>query len=609
MGKNFSTSIIAIILSFVSLFVIQNEGSTKSSSEYTICEIQGSGFGSPIAGEVVVTEGVVFADADETWRRGFFMQDEQCDGDLSTSDGLFVYIGTKEDVVSPGDLVTVTGTAQEYGNLTEIRTTPISVTVQSHANPIPAAVDLNPPFENVNAEIYFESLEGMHIQITDAIVVGPTDYDNRTWVIRSDLEMDHVFYDDPRGTGEVIWVDDLSPFQIYPDVKVGDRILNMSGAMDYYFDEYSIFLLAEPQVVGSSFNSNSGLDYSTSGLENHFSIATFNLWNLFDTFDDQDTEGELLSDTEYQDRLHKLALAITSELNEPSIIAVQEVENYDVLMDLVNQPEFIYEYAAVLVEGPDRRGLDTGLLYQPGQVEVISFDQKQGCTDLIDGLGPDGNDDLENPENDITCDTNGDEINDGNRLFSRPPLVVHAGVCLENCYEGAAKNQILENERAEIWIIVNHWKSKYEDTESIQYSLPRRLKQSEFVNNLVQEIIELDQDANIFVLGDLNDNIDSAPLQILENGGLFNLTRDVERDERYTYIYQGISQTLDHILVRTDPKLQPVVITPKHFNSDFPYSFSELTNSSIRSSDHDPVYALFGYFKYPLHFPYVVSGD
>jgi predicted extracellular nuclease len=126
---------------------------------------------------------------------------------------------------------------------------------------------------------------------------------------------------------------------------------------------------------------------------------------------------------------------------------------------------------------------------------------------------------------------------------------------------------------------------------------------------LVQVIIELDQDANIFVLGDLNDNIDSAPLQILENGDLFNLLSDVERDERYTYIYQGISQTLDHILVRTESKLQPVVITPKHFNSDFPNSFSELNNSSIRSSDHDPVYALFGYFKYPIHFPYVVSGD
>jgi hypothetical protein len=421
--------------------------------------------------------------------------------------------------------------------------------------------------------------------------------------------MEHVFFDDPRGTGEVIWIDDLGLFQINPDVKVGDRILNLSGALDYFFDEYSIFLLTAPQVITNSQTANSWIDISRTNGDNHFSLATFNLWNMFDNTDDPDTDDTVLSESEYQRRLHKRALAITSELDEPLIIAVQEVENYDVLVELVGQPEFSLDYNPVLLEGPDRRGLDSALLYQPQKVEIIDFEQKQGCTDLIDGLGPDGNHDLQNPDNDIVCDTDGDEIEDGNRLFSRPPLAVHARVCLENCVEGAAKFRSFETEMVEVWIIVNHWKSKYEDTEEIKYTLPRRVRQSNFVAGLVQEIIHSDPEANVIVVGDLNDTIGSTPMQVLEDTGLVNLMRNVNWEERYTYIYQGLSQTLDHVLVRSNQVVLPVLIDPVHINSDFPYSYSWVNNSSIRSSDHDPVNALFGIFSYSLHFPYVLSGN
>ncbi|MFN2128108.1 MAG: endonuclease/exonuclease/phosphatase family protein [Anaerolineales bacterium] len=609
MGKKLFTIAIVAAISLVSLFLISNIMAFSNPIQYTICEIQGSGFISPIVGEYIITSGVVFADADDSWRKGFFMQNPDCDGDTSTSDGLFVYIGEEENVVSPGDLVSVYGKVQEYKNLTEIRTSPISVTVQSSGNPIPAAVSLNPPFDNDDAAVYIEALEGMHVKMSDAKVVGPTDYDNRTWVIRSDHDMEHVFYDDQRGTGEVVWVDDLGPYHIHPDVKVGERILNLSGAMDYFFDVYSMFLLTEPQVVTNSLITKSEQVNFGSDFDDHFSVATFNLWNMFDAFDDPETEDTKLSEAEYQRRLHKKALAIHIEMDEPNVIAVQEVENYDVLADLVNQPEIVSNYEAVLVEGPDRRGLDTGFLYQTDQVEILAFEQKQGCTDLVDGLGPDGNHDLQNPENNLTCDTDGDGINDGNRLFSRPPLIVHAQICLENCDETAAINPYFENKTVEIWFVVNHWKSKFEDTDSIKYSLPRRLKQSQFVANLVQGIFTSDQAANVIVLGDLNDTINSQPLQTLEDGKLHNLMRDVLREERYSYIYQGISQTLDHILVSTIPEILPVAVNPKHINSDYPYSFYGDNDSPIRSSDHDPIYSRFGYFEYSVHFPLIVSDN
>jgi hypothetical protein len=310
-------------------------------------------------------------------------------------------------------------------------------------------------------------------------------------------------------------------------------------------------------------------------------------------YNDPDTEDDTLSPAEYQRRLHKRALTIHDELNEPTILAVQEVETREVLFDLVNQPEIQAEYGVVWKEGSDVRGLDTALIYQVDNVEIIASEQRQGCTNLTDGLGPDGNHDMDHPENDITCDLDGDSGLEGNRLFSRPPLLVHASVCINNCERWAIESVPEKINQIEIWIIVNHWKSKFEDTDTHQFTLLRRLEQSQFVADLFNEIIAADPKANVIVLGDFNDYIDSFPIKLLEANGLINLLKNVERNNRYTYVYQGISQVLDHILVRLDTTLKPTLVSPVHINADYPYAYKSITESVHRSSDHDPVLAAF----------------
>ena len=69
------------------------------------------------------------------------------------------------------------------------------------------------------------------------------------------------------------------------------------------------------------------------------------------------------------------------------------------------------------------------------RVQVLEFQARQGCTPLVDGLGPDGNGDVNDPQNEITCDSDGDGHLDGNRLFSRPPLVALLRACLDGCLE------------------------------------------------------------------------------------------------------------------------------------------------------------------------------
>ena len=578
---------------------------TNSISLTPICRIQGSYFTSPYQGDTVRTHGVVFADLDQTYQKGFFMQAENCDGRSTTSDGIYVYLGEKVDVVNSGDLVELTGTVQEYYGMTEIQVAPGDVTVISSGNPLPDGEDLDPPFQNSEARWYFEAREGMYVRLDLGRVVGPTDNDDRTWLVRDDLGIGRVFYDDSRGTGEVICVEDNGLFAITPEARVGDRVQGFAGALEYRFGDYCMVLVVSPTLIPQQ-TSNAliqGRSPFGTGVFS-FRVATFNLADLFDTIDDPTTDDTKLTGTEYLRRLEKRALAIHEILDEPAFIAVQEAENVTVLLDLVARPEIQADYGVVLQDGPDRRGMDVALLYRRDQVQIIDYQARQGCTTLIDGLEPDGNGDVENPQSEITCDTDNDGTLDGNRLFSRPPLVVRAWVCRSGC-PGTFQGEPIYQGPFKIWLVVNHWKSKVEDTSTVQYTLPRRIEQAKYVAGLVQEILGVDSGANLIVLGDLNDHPNSQPLNSLASQGLQDLSPRVAKPGRYTYIYEGVSQILDYVLVCLQPSLFPGTVNPLHINTDFPYMYMNVADSFHRSSDHDLLQVDFIAMDYLRNFPLV----
>ncbi|MBL7198723.1 MAG: lamin tail domain-containing protein [Anaerolineae bacterium] len=603
----------------------------------SICEIQGSGWTSEYVGELVRTQGVVYADLDERGKRGFYIQDEDedCGGHPEppdTSDGIFVYVGSGAGAVSAGDLVEVRGTVGEYYDATQISAS--GITVLSRGRDLPAPFDLDPPFDNAESSLYFERLEGMYVKMDDAVVVGPTDSYDESWVVRGDLGLERVFHTDPTGTGVIVGVDDSGLFEIDPEVKVGDRVSGLIGALDYTFGAYKMQLTARPTVdeapdppkYGDA-DGDGDVDLDDKAFIQHhlnskvppappeadlngdgrvtgrdvaafehlwnelalkpaeFTVATFNLENLFDTVNDPG-EDTVLSDEDYARKLDKLAEAIHDELREPTLIGVQEVENAAVLEDLAAQPEIEAAYGVLLVEGPDSRGIDVGLLYQEDRVTVLSGKQRQGCTTRVDGLGPDGNYDVLDPYNEVTCDADGDGELDGNRLFSRPPLVVQLEVQSASGGKGKGRTQ-------ELWVIVNHWKSKTNDTPDIQYTLPRRIEQAMFVAGLTQEILASDPGADIIVLGDLNDYMDAQPLKELTDAGLENLLSEVDQAERYTYVYQGVSQVLDHLLISPDLGKEFAGIEVVHINADYPAQWGDVVHTARGSSDHDAVLARF----------------
>ena len=113
-------------------------------------------------------------------------------------------------------------------------------------------------------------------------------------------------------------------------------------------------------------------------------IGFYNLENLFDTYhDDGKNDYEYLPDGEnhwteskYLRKQHNMASVIRSMRDDNgvwhAVLGVSEIENRHVLEDLVNQPEIAEaDYQIVHYDGPDRRGVDVGLLYRPSVFKVL----------------------------------------------------------------------------------------------------------------------------------------------------------------------------------------------------------------------------------------------
>ncbi len=551
----------------------------RTTASTPICAVQGSGQTSPYVGQSVTIEGIVTADFDQRPPKGFALQQIDCDSDPATSDGVFVSLGTSQDVVQRGDRVRVTGTVEEYYGLTRLRADPSDATILSQGNTLPVPVPLSPALDD--DKTYYESSEGMLVSLAQAPVIGPTDSRSETWLLPASLGLPRLFWDDAQGYDARLVLDSRGNFALSPEGRVGDRV-DFEGLLTFEGGAYHLQATSAPLLYPAGGAPPSGLRPPPGAAA--FSFASLNLENLFDPYDDPATEDSVPSSAEFHRRLEKHARLMHDILGEPAFIAVQEAENAEVLEWLAARPEWEHVYHWLLVEGPDRRGIDVGLLYRPDLVTILGYTQEQGCTTLQDGLGPDGNLDMAHPANALTCDTDGDGSLDGNRLFSRPPLAIHLRLTLGDGSQG------------EMWVIVSHWKSKTQDTTETAYTLPRRLEQAQFTGALAAARA----DFPVLVLGDLNDTPNSAPLEALRIYGLFDAVETIPHAKRYTYIHEGISQPLDHACGNAafwnGAVLQMQAV---HVDADMPEIFQAQADSYYRASDHDPLLGV--YLAAPWH--------
>ncbi len=137
-----------------------------------------------------------------------------------------------------------------------------------------------------------------------------------------------------------------------------------------------------------------------------------------------------------------------------------------------------------------------------------------------------------------------------------------------------------------MFVIANHFNSKGGDQPLFgRYQQPahpsetQRHAQATAVRTFTDQILAVDPNAAVIVLGDLNDFEFSQTADLLTAGGsLIDLPRTLPLAERYTYVYEGNSQVLDHILISPALAARAYSYDIVHLNSEF----------ATQLSDHDP---------------------
>ena len=113
-------------------------------------------------------------------------------------------------------------------------------------------------------------------------------------------------------------------------------------------------------------------------------IGFYNLENLFDTYHDEGkNDYEYLPDgdnqwteAKYAIKLANMAHVIAAMKEDNgvwhTVLGVSEIENRHVLEDLVAEPEIAAaNYQIVHYDGPDRRGVDVAMLYDPSKFTLL----------------------------------------------------------------------------------------------------------------------------------------------------------------------------------------------------------------------------------------------
>ncbi|MEU9521957.1 endonuclease/exonuclease/phosphatase family protein [Streptomyces sp. NPDC048224] len=563
-------------------------------------DIQGSTRLSPYAGEQVTdVAGIVTGVRGYGSSKGFWMQDPRPDADPATSEGVFVFT-SKAPEVAVGDAVTVSGTVSEFvpggtssGNQSLTEITRPTVTVVSSGNAVPAATTVSARSvpgayaprgdEAANGSVnalalrparyaldYYESLEGMNVRVSDARVVGASDPYTELWVTvkpreNADRRGGTVYgsYDD-ENTGR-LQIQSLGKPADFPAADVGDTLAGTtSGPLDY--NQFGGYTLVAGEI-GALEKGGTQRESTRRQSGRELAVATYNVENL------DPSDGTFAAHAD----------AIVHHLKSPDIVSLEEIQDDNGATDdgTVAADATVGKLidAIVAAGGPryDWRGIDP--------------------VDKADGGEPGGNIRqafLFNPERvsftdraggDATTATGVRKVRGKAALTLSPGRVDPANAAWENSRKPLAGEFVFRGRT--VVVIANHFNSKGGDQGlTAQYQPPSRSSETQrhaqatVVNTFVKEILAAQKNADVVVLGDINDFEFSRTARLLEDGGaLWSAVKSLPRSERYSYVYQGNSQVLDQILVspsvRRDGRLSYDSV---HVNAEF----------HDQISDHDP---------------------
>ena len=550
-----------------------------------IFDVQGSGATSPFEGqEVTLSDNVVTATGPE----GFFIQTpiSRDDDDIDTSNGLFVFTGGAP-TVAVGDLVEVTAEVTEFFGLTEL--TDPEVTVVGTA-PLPPAVVFNggrpsPDPNSPGCALEPECYEGMRIEVPAGTVSGAnlsfgSDPVAEVAVVAAPertFRGKGVEFPGPPNLppGVPVWDGNPEIFELDPDkLGLANRTFSAgssfraSGVLGFEFGDYELWPTV--LVVTEEFALPRPVRRP---MDDELTIGSLNLFRLFDDVDDPGVSDDDVERAEYDRRLAKLSLYIRQVLRAPDVLAVQEVEKLEVLEDLAARIQAdapATAYSAHLLEGHDVGGIDVGFLIRPETVRADAVMQL-GASEIFQFPG------------------RADSF-----LHDRPPLLLEA-----TFLDG--------DDEIPFAVLNNHTRSLNGIDDPDGRVRQKRLEQAQSIAGEAQNLQTARPTRPLVVLGDLNafeftdgyvdvvgqirgvanplENILSGPDLVSPNLELEVLR--LPRQERYSFVFEGNAQVLDHALTS---KAAAEIVTGFQYgrgNADAARNIANDITTSLRSSDHD----------------------
>ena len=622
-------------LVLVAVLIVAFASAANAQKDLPIAQVQGTANVSPVEGQRVRVTGIVTART----KTGFFVQspDDQKDADLSTSEGVFVFTGNRTEPpadAATGNLVAVSGDVQEFRRdndtlsltITELsfRSGRDTLEVKSKANELPRPVILTPADFKPNTIDELEKYEGMRVAVDEMLVVGPTGgrEDNRTGLFNSDGTFFGVLKVLPRpfrepgidvreilaspdkeklkrelpklpvydNNPEIIRVDtgEQTPLAAPLDVPSTAVLKNLTGVLHYASGRYT--LLTDPNN-----NPTTGGGIKAAPLpvapDSQFVVAGMNIENFFDDVDDPGIKEDISTPEAFQRRLKKISFAVRELMNAPDVIGTVEIENINALKRLAEKinadavaagkPDPKYE--AFLFEGNDGRGIDNGFLVKTSRVKIVEVKQ----------FGKD-----EKYKHPVTKE----EV----FLNDRPPVMLRAAIAGRNANEPSFA----------FTAVINHLKSYsgFNDPKQMENVRLKKRLQSEFLANWVNARQKADPGERIVLMGDFNSyqfsdgvldmigTITGKPAAKdavmmsspdLVQKDLIDLVDVIANGQRYSFVFDGSAQALDHMLVTENMRGLVKAFGFARVNADFPDAYRNDAARPERFSDHDPAVAYF----------------
>ena len=563
-----------------------------------IGEVQGESHESPLVGKEVVINNVVVTKTDKT---GFYVQDKVSDNNPRTSDAIYV---ASKDKVESGDLLKVQGTVKEgymeeysvrpgqtfkkpAGSLTVTQIINATITKLGKAD-LPKAlnisekmpkdiVDNTPTKYNPETEAldYWESLEGMRVEVTKPKVTGPQ-YKGDIYVLPGDYKGQKL-----NNIGGVNLRPGVQNTEVLPVIVGNDFVAKakdyfnetITGVVTYKNKTFKIDPI-DPNALKGLLQ-DGGLKREVSKIypaEDKLTIASYNIENFSANNNGHDETPE--------EKVDKIANSFINEVHSPDIITLIEVQDNnggvnDGTVDGVKSGEKLaqrikslggpdYKYTEIApVDGKDGgkpgANIRVAYLYNPKRVTLIGKEKggSEEAARFVNG-----------------------------HLEKNPARIDPTSVHFEKVRKSLAAEFEFKGER--IVVIANHLKSKLGDDAiygsnqpSVENTKAKRIEEAKILNAFIKEGLRQNPNLKFVLTGDFNDFEFSDSVKTIVGNELVNLMAEHEQGDRYSYFYRGSNQSLDNILISKNIK-DKVVFSPVHINASF-------MEEHGRASDHDPV--------------------